>query len=187
MATIALILLSLSILKVDGANWCVARSDASNQALQTAIDYACGAGADCSPILSNGLCFLPNTIQAHASYAFNSFFQRKAMAPGSCDFSGTATLATTDPSYGSCVYPSSLSTAGGTPTNTSTTTTTNNPTTTTPSTTPFSNGGGIGVNPGLSPPIPEDSKASSRYMDITTLLMSISSFWLLLSFTFPHI
>ncbi|KAK3187876.1 hypothetical protein Dsin_027437 [Dipteronia sinensis] len=191
MATIALMLLSLSILQVDGANWCVARSDASNQALQTAIDYACASGADCTPILSNGLCFLPNTIQAHSSYAFNSYFQRKAMAPGSCDFSGTATVATTDPSYGSCVYPSSLSTAGGTPTNTSTTT--NSPTTTitTPSTTtttPLYNGGGIGVNPGLSPPMPNDSKASSRYMDITTLLMSISSFWLLLlSFTLPHI
>ncbi|GAV79588.1 X8 domain-containing protein [Cephalotus follicularis] len=86
------------------ANWCVARSDASNQALQAALDYACGAGADCTPLQSNGLCFLPNTLQ----YAFNSYFQRKAMAPGSCDFSATATIAQTDPSYGSCVYPSSL-------------------------------------------------------------------------------
>jgi hypothetical protein len=83
---------------VEGAYWCVVRSDASDQALQTALDYACGMGADCTPILSNGLCYLPNTIQAHASYAFNSFFQRKAMAPGSCDFSGTATIAQTDPS-----------------------------------------------------------------------------------------
>lgn len=79
-------------------NWCVARSDASNQALQTALDYACGSGADCTPLQSNGLCFLPNSIQAHASYAFNSYFQRKGMAPGSCDFSGTATVAKTDPS-----------------------------------------------------------------------------------------
>lgn len=79
-------------------NWCVARSDASNQALQTALDYACSSGADCTPLQSNGLCFLPNTIQAHASYAFNSYFQRKGMAPGSCDFSGTATVAKTDPS-----------------------------------------------------------------------------------------
>lgn len=80
------------------ALWCVARSDASDQALQTALDYACGAGADCTPIVSNGLCFLPNTLQAHASYAFNSYFQRKNMAPGSCAFAGTATVAKTDPS-----------------------------------------------------------------------------------------
>ncbi|XP_010650340.1 major pollen allergen Ole e 10 isoform X2 [Vitis vinifera] len=92
-----------------GASWCVARSDASEQGLQTALDYACGSGADCTPIQTSGLCYLPNTLQAHASYAFNSFFQRKSMAPGSCDFAGTANIARTDPSYGSCVYPSSLS------------------------------------------------------------------------------
>ena len=91
-------LLVNGFLVVQGTSWCVARSDASNQALQTAIDYACGSGADCSPIQSSGLCFLPNTIQAHASYAFNSYYQRRAMAPGSCDFSGTATVAKTDPS-----------------------------------------------------------------------------------------
>ncbi|GMY26810.1 PLASMODESMATA CALLOSE-BINDING PROTEIN 3-like [Fagus crenata] len=110
MTTVITIMMGSNILLgVEGAYWCVARSDASNQALQTALDYACASGADCTPLLSNGLCFLPNTIQAHASYAFNSFFQRKAMAPGSCDFSGTATIAQTDPSFGSCVYPSSVS------------------------------------------------------------------------------
>ncbi|KAH7573034.1 hypothetical protein ACOSP7_006444 [Xanthoceras sorbifolium] len=182
---------SICILQVEGTNWCVARSDATNQALQTALDYACGAGADCTPILSNGLCYLPNTMQAHASYAFNSFFQRKGMAPGSCDFSGTATIARTDPSYGSCVYPSSVSTAGATPTTATTpTTNTNNPnspaTTTIPSTTtPLTNDGGNGLNPGMNPPITDNSKASSTYMGIT-ILMSIS-FWLLLSFAFPHL
>lgn len=80
------------------ASWCVARSDASNDALQTALDYACGAGADCLPLQAEGLCFLPNTIQAHSSYAFNSYYQRRARAPGSCDFAGTATIATSDPS-----------------------------------------------------------------------------------------
>lgn len=117
-------------------SWCVVRSDASYNVLQTALDYACGAGADCLPLQPDGLCFLPNTIQAHASYAFNSYYQKRARAPGSCDFSGTATIAQTDPSnsltthytfffcilysllfdlifvflcigYGSCVYPSS--------------------------------------------------------------------------------
>ncbi|XVF84642.1 hypothetical protein PTKIN_Ptkin17bG0053700 [Pterospermum kingtungense] len=104
------LLLSLIVnnfLVVQGTTWCVARSDAITQSLQTALDYACASGADCSPIQSSGLCFLPNTIEAHASYAFNSYYQRKAMAPGSCDFVGTATVAKTDPSYGSCMYPSS--------------------------------------------------------------------------------
>ncbi|KAA0033304.1 PLASMODESMATA CALLOSE-BINDING PROTEIN 3 [Cucumis melo var. makuwa] len=93
---------------VDGAYWCVARSDATYESLQAAIDYACATGADCTPILLNGLCFLPNTIQAHASYAFNSFFQRKAMAPGSCDFGGSATIAQSDPSLSPSPYLPSL-------------------------------------------------------------------------------
>ena len=91
-------LLVNGFLVVQGTSWCVARSDATNQALQTSLDYACSSGADCSPIQSSGLCFLPNTIQAHASYAFNSYYQLRAMAPGSCDFVGTATVAQTDPS-----------------------------------------------------------------------------------------
>ncbi|XP_061985105.1 PLASMODESMATA CALLOSE-BINDING PROTEIN 3-like [Populus nigra] len=144
--------------------WCVARSDASTQALQTALDYACASGADCTPIQSSGLCFLPNTIQAHASYAFNSYFQRKAMAPGSCDFSGTASASKSDPSYGSCMYPSSLSTAGGTGTTTSTTPAAN------PNfLTPPSSGGTTGLNPGMTP-LPDNSKASLGFMVTVTLL-----------------
>lgn len=97
-----LLLVFMSIELASGAtmtgSWCVARSDASDDALQMALDYACASGADCTPIQPSGLCFLPNTIQAHASYAYNSFFQRKSMAPGSCDFAATATVARTDPS-----------------------------------------------------------------------------------------
>ncbi|THG16948.1 hypothetical protein TEA_015753 [Camellia sinensis var. sinensis] len=76
------------------------KSDASDQALQTALDYACGARADCAPIQSSRLCYLPNTLQSHVSYAFNSYYQRRGNAPGSCDFSNTATVTRTDPSYG---------------------------------------------------------------------------------------
>ena len=97
-AAIIIAVVVLLTAQTGAATWCVARSDASDQALQTALDYACWAGADCAPILTNGLCFLPNTLIAHASYAFDSYFQRKNMAPGSCDFSGTATVAKTDPS-----------------------------------------------------------------------------------------
>ncbi|KAL5098546.1 hypothetical protein RYX36_002873 [Vicia faba] len=58
-------------------SWCVVRSDASYNVLQTALDYACGSGADCLPLQPDELCFLPNTIQAHASYAFNSYYQKE--------------------------------------------------------------------------------------------------------------
>lgn len=67
-------------------------------ALQKTLDYACGAGADCIPIHQNGVCWNPNTVRAHCSYAANGYFQRKGQAQGACDFSGTATLTTTDPS-----------------------------------------------------------------------------------------
>ncbi|XP_016487738.1 uncharacterized protein LOC107807818 [Nicotiana tabacum] len=155
------------------ATWCVTRSDASETALQNALDYACSSGADCVTLLENGLCFLPNTIQAHASYAFNSYYQRRNRAPGSCEFAGTATIAKTDPSYGSCVYPASPSTAGG-----STTPSTRgggtDGGTTTPITTPTLyppppgaanpfNGNG-GTTPRVGPDIPdsEESKASPK-------------------------
>ncbi|CAA2962054.1 PLASMODESMATA CALLOSE-BINDING PROTEIN 3-like, partial [Olea europaea subsp. europaea] len=89
------------------ATWCVVRSDASEQAMLAGLNFACAAGADCAAIQSSGLCYLPNTIQAHASYAYNSYYQRRGSDSASCYFFGTATIAKTDPSYGSCVYPSS--------------------------------------------------------------------------------
>lgn len=79
-------------------SWCIARSESTDKSLQTALDYVCGAGADCLPIQQNGLCYLPNTLQAHASYAFNSYYQKSNYAPGACDFAATATITITNPS-----------------------------------------------------------------------------------------
>ncbi|KAF6140120.1 hypothetical protein GIB67_028926, partial [Kingdonia uniflora] len=135
---------------VGGGTWCVAKSNVSEQILQTGLDYACGAGADCAPIQSNGLCYLPNTRPAHASYAFNSYYQRKSASPGACDFNGAATVAMSDPSYGSCIYPATASAAGATapPLPPSPTTTiTNSPIVPTP----IGGGGGIGGTGGLTP------------------------------------
>ncbi|KAG2592110.1 hypothetical protein PVAP13_5NG526286, partial [Panicum virgatum] len=89
--------------------WCVVKAaGSSDAALQNALDYACGiGGADCSAIQPSGSCYYPNTLPGHASYAFNTYYQRNP-APSSCDFGGTAMLVTANPSSGSCVFASSL-------------------------------------------------------------------------------
>ncbi|PQQ15336.1 proline-rich receptor-like protein kinase PERK2 [Prunus yedoensis var. nudiflora] len=68
------------------------------------MNYACGSGADCGPILPSGPCFEPNSLFAHASFAFNSFWQRTKVAGGTCEFGGTGMLVTVDPSYDGCRF-----------------------------------------------------------------------------------
>ncbi|GMG99807.1 hypothetical protein Nepgr_001647 [Nepenthes gracilis] len=96
---------------IPGQTWCIARSGVSESALQLALDYACGiGGADCSMIQQGASCYNPNTVENHASYAFNSYFQRNPL-PSSCDFGGTAVQINTNPSSGSCIYPSLMTTS----------------------------------------------------------------------------
>ncbi|XP_052189809.1 PLASMODESMATA CALLOSE-BINDING PROTEIN 3-like [Diospyros lotus] len=171
MTLVVLLVLGLNVAVVE-ATWCVARSDASYGALQEALDYACSAGADCAPIESSGLCYLPNSIQNHASYAFNSYYQRKANAPSSCNFSGAATIAKTDPSFGSCVYPASPSSAGG-----GTPLTTTPPSVTAPpppgTTVPVVyNNGGLAPTVGSAAPNIDHSKACLEF-SIATIFFSL--------------
>nr|CAN65737.1 hypothetical protein VITISV_037753 [Vitis vinifera] len=92
-----------------GQSWCVAKTGAMESALQAALDYACGiGGADCSTIQQGASCYNPNTLQSHASYAFNSYYQKNPTA-SSCDFGGTAMIVNINPSTGSCVFLSSSS------------------------------------------------------------------------------
>ena len=83
---------------IQGQSWCVAKQGAPEASLQSALDYACGmGGSDCSQIQQGGNCYSPVTLQNHASFAFNSYYQKNP-APTSCDFGGTATLVNTNPS-----------------------------------------------------------------------------------------
>ncbi|GLT88463.1 hypothetical protein SLE2022_064880 [Rubroshorea leprosula] len=119
---------------IPGQSWCVARTGAPETSLQAALDYACGmGGADCSQIQQGGSCYDPITLENHASYAFNSYYLKNPV-PTSCDFGGTASIVGSNPSSGSCIYPSSA-TAASTPTPVTTPSTATPTPITTPSTT----------------------------------------------------
>lgn len=84
--------------------WCVAKPTVPDPIIQEAMDYACGAGAECESIRPGRSCYQPNTLLAHASFAFNSYWQRTKVAGGTCDFQGAAILITVDPSKSTVEY-----------------------------------------------------------------------------------
>ncbi|XP_066400323.1 PLASMODESMATA CALLOSE-BINDING PROTEIN 3-like [Miscanthus floridulus] len=110
-ALVVTVLLLLSS-TLAASQWCVCRQDAMQAALQKTIDYACGSGADCNSIHENGACYNPNTVPAHCSWAANSYYQNNKAKGATCDFTGTATLTTSDPSSSGCSYPTSGSAVG---------------------------------------------------------------------------
>ncbi|XP_040939076.1 uncharacterized protein [Gossypium hirsutum] len=102
------VVLFLAMSGHSSANYCLCKDGVNEQTLQKTLDYACGAGADCTPINQNGPCYNPNTVKDHCNYAVNSYFQKKGQAQGSCDFSGTATVSVNPPSNipSTCSFPS---------------------------------------------------------------------------------
>ncbi|XP_052197970.1 glucan endo-1,3-beta-glucosidase 12-like [Diospyros lotus] len=85
--------------------WCVAKPSVPAETLQEAMDYACGeGGADCEAIQPDGNCYFPDTVVAHASYAFNSYWQKNKRNGGTCSFGGTGMLINADPSFRHCRF-----------------------------------------------------------------------------------
>lgn len=94
--------------------FCVAKKGAATKELQDGLSWACGPGrANCSAIEPGQPCYYPNNIVNHASYAYNDYYQKMHSVGGTCDFGGTATAATFDPSYGSCIFTGSLNSSSG--------------------------------------------------------------------------
>ncbi|XP_047318963.1 glucan endo-1,3-beta-glucosidase 12 isoform X2 [Impatiens glandulifera] len=88
-----------------GGLWCVAKASVPVETLQEAMDYACGeGGGDCEEIQAKGRCFEPDNVLAHASYAFNSYWQKHKRIGGTCNFGGTAILVNSDPSFRGCRF-----------------------------------------------------------------------------------
>ncbi|CAN0897326.1 Glucan endo-1,3-beta-glucosidase 1 [Linum grandiflorum] len=84
----------------------VMEDDVDGKTLQAALDWACGPGrANCSEVQPGEACYQPNNVKNHASYAFDSYYQKEGRSPGSCDFKGVGMITTTDPSHGSCIFP----------------------------------------------------------------------------------
>ncbi|KAI4388916.1 hypothetical protein MLD38_001204 [Melastoma candidum] len=100
-----------SVLSNDTTNqtYCTAREGADSKMLQAALDWACGAGkVDCSPLMQGEQCYEPDTVTAHATYAFDAYYHQMGKAPGTCDFNGVAAVTTTDPSHGTCLFSGSI-------------------------------------------------------------------------------
>ena len=83
---------------VAGQKWCVPKPEATNQALQANINYACAQGIDCKPIQPGGACYEPNNVRTMATYAMNTFYQTKGRQDFQCDFSQSASLTAVNPS-----------------------------------------------------------------------------------------
>ncbi|GAB2258607.1 hypothetical protein Droror1_Dr00014767 [Drosera rotundifolia] len=90
-----------------GQTWCVANENVELERLQAALDYGCGpGGADCGPIRKGYNCYDPNSLFAHASYAFNRYYQLNARRADTCYFGGVAYVVTQQPRFGTCEFPS---------------------------------------------------------------------------------
>lgn len=81
------------------AVFCIAKPGVEAKKLQSGLNWACGEGhANCSDIQPGKRCYFPDNLENHASYAYNDYYQKMHSLGGTCDFDGTATTTTRDPS-----------------------------------------------------------------------------------------
>ncbi|XP_022777282.1 major pollen allergen Ole e 10-like isoform X2 [Durio zibethinus] len=102
----------LKLANGQGKTWCVAKPSSNDTALVSSINFACSQlgtlGFSCNLIQENGICYYPNTIINHASVVMNNYYQAFGRHIWDCDFGASALITVSDPSYGSCLYPSVL-------------------------------------------------------------------------------
>nr|GEY24492.1 glucan endo-1,3-beta-glucosidase 1 [Tanacetum cinerariifolium] len=88
---------SVEFLANDTTNqtYCVVMDGVDGKTLQTTLDWACGPGrANCSEIQLGENCYQPNNVKNHASYAFDSYYEKQGRSARSCDFKGVAMITT---------------------------------------------------------------------------------------------
>ncbi|XP_073136368.1 probable glucan endo-1,3-beta-glucosidase A6 isoform X2 [Henckelia pumila] len=90
-----------------GKIWCVVASQMNITNLETALDFACSQGnGTCDALAPGKACYEPVSVTAHASFAFSSYWSKFRSSGASCYFNGLAVQTITDPSHGSCQFPS---------------------------------------------------------------------------------
>ncbi|KFK37055.1 hypothetical protein AALP_AA4G206700 [Arabis alpina] len=94
--------------------WCVAKNNAEDSELQSAIDWACGPGAtDCSGIQQGGSCYDPTDLLKMASFVFNNYYLKNGLVDEACNFSNNADVTSLNPSQGTCKFSSSKRVSNG--------------------------------------------------------------------------
>lgn len=61
-------------MQIPAPTWCVAKFSATDTALQAFIDFCCGQ-LDCAAIKPGGMCYEPNNLRGHGSYALDLFYR----------------------------------------------------------------------------------------------------------------
>ncbi|GFP93513.1 probable glucan endo-1 3-beta-glucosidase a6 [Phtheirospermum japonicum] len=93
-----------------GKLWCVVKNGANMTAVAAAQTWACSNGNSshhtCDAIQPGRECSGSSSTRTRASYAFSSYWAEMRAVGGGCDFQGLANITKTDPSFGTCKFPS---------------------------------------------------------------------------------